>query len=291
MKTRPWYRRYPDNFLTGMARLTLEEKGAYNVVVDLIYARGGPIADEPRWIAGLCNCSVRRWTTIRARLIELGKLVAADGSLWNERAIAELGSAVKEAEKLSENGAKGGNKSAEMRAAAKENNGLSQAPVKHIRGHISEPLLSPKGTKGGKKDIEGYGDDSDPLYAEFLNGVWNKRWKRDGHNRFKAFGVYARLPDADREAVKANIERCARALVADRSEAKFRPMLQSWLNGRGWEVDTDRTEGEAVDWSAWVAHHRAGGDWNEIALGPAPGHPGCRVPAEYLTTSAAEPAV
>ena len=93
MKARPWYRRFPDNFLAGTARLTLEEKGAYNVVLDLIYARGGPIADEPRWIAGMCNCSVRKWTSIRGRLIAMGKLVAGDGSLWNERAMAELGEA------------------------------------------------------------------------------------------------------------------------------------------------------------------------------------------------------
>jgi uncharacterized protein YdaU (DUF1376 family) len=86
----PWYRRFPDNFLGGTNGLTLEEKGAYSVVIDMIYQRGGPIADEPRYIAGICNCSVRKWNAIRQRLIVLGKLYVIDGHLMNERAEEEL---------------------------------------------------------------------------------------------------------------------------------------------------------------------------------------------------------
>jgi len=59
--TRPWYRRFPDNFIAGTVGLTLEEKGAYSLVLDLMYVRGGPVPDEPRYIAGVCNCSVRKW--------------------------------------------------------------------------------------------------------------------------------------------------------------------------------------------------------------------------------------
>ena len=69
--TRPWYRRFPDNFIGGTASLTLEEKGAYSLVLDLMYVRGGPIPDEPRYIAGVCNCSVRKWNAIRQRLLDL----------------------------------------------------------------------------------------------------------------------------------------------------------------------------------------------------------------------------
>lgn len=287
MKTRPWYKRYPDNFLAGMARLTLEEKGAYNVVVDLMYARGGPIADEPRWIAGMCNCSVRKWTTIRARLIDLGKLVAGDGSLWNERAMAELGEAVKEAEKQRENGSKGGNKSAEMRTQAKENNDLGQAGLNHIRGQKSDTPIVPKGTKGKRGQVEGYDDAQHPLFADFLTEVWSKRWKRDGHNRFNAYRAYHSLSPADREAVKGNIERCARWLTSTREDATYRPMLQSWLNSRGWETETGETEASGPNWAKWVAHFRATGEWNSIALGAAPGKPGCKVPAVLLIEPAA----
>lgn len=131
--TRPWYRRFPDNFIAGTAGLTLEEKGAYSLVLDLIYVRGGPIPDEPRYIAGVCNCSVRKWTAIRARLIELGKITVIDGHLMNARAEKELENAAKDARELAENGAKGGNKTAENRRAIKKNNNLGAAPVQHAR--------------------------------------------------------------------------------------------------------------------------------------------------------------
>lgn len=133
MSARPWYRRFPDNFIGGTASLTLEEKGAYSLVLDLMYVRGGPIPDEPRYIAGVCNCSVRKWKAIRQRLIDLGKIEVVDGCLVNRRAEKEIENAAKTAEQLAENGSKGGNKSAENRAAASKNNGVAQAPLNHAR--------------------------------------------------------------------------------------------------------------------------------------------------------------
>lgn len=139
--SQPWYRRFPDNFLGGTNGMTLEEKGAYSVVIDMIYQRGGPIADEPRYIAGICNCSVRKWNAIRARLLDLNKLYLIDGKLMNERAAEEIEKAARIARELAENGAKGGDKSAQIRAAAKKDKDLGQAPLKLSRASsTSTPL-------------------------------------------------------------------------------------------------------------------------------------------------------
>jgi len=128
--TLPWYRRYPDNFIAGTVGLTLEEKGAYSLVLDLMYVRGGPVPDEPRYIAGVCNCSVRKWNAIRDRLIALGKIQVVDGFLTNHRAEEEIEIGRKIAREMAENGSKGGIKSAEIRANVKKNNGLAQARLK-----------------------------------------------------------------------------------------------------------------------------------------------------------------
>lgn len=130
MSNLPWYRRFPDNFIAGTVGLTLEEKGAYSLLLDLMYVRGGPVPDEPRYIAGVCNCSVRKWNAIRQRLIDLGKIEVADGMLTNHRAEEELDIARKISREASENGSKGGNKSAQIRANVKKTNGLSQAGLK-----------------------------------------------------------------------------------------------------------------------------------------------------------------
>lgn len=131
--SRPWYRRFPDNFIAGTVGLTLEEKGAYSLVLDLMYVRGGPVPDEPRYIAGVCNCSVRKWNAIRERLISLGKIHAVNGYLTNERAEKEIENAAKDAEERAENGSKGGNKSAENRSRVSKNNNLAQASVQPTR--------------------------------------------------------------------------------------------------------------------------------------------------------------
>lgn len=128
--TLPWYRRFPDNFIAGTVGLTLEEKGAYSLILDLMYVRGGPVPDEPRYIAGVCNCSVRKWNAIRQRLLDLGKITITDGHLTNHRAEEEIEIGRKISREAAENGAKGGDKSAEIRAAARKNNALGQATSK-----------------------------------------------------------------------------------------------------------------------------------------------------------------
>ena len=104
MSGNPWHRRYHSDALAGMLSLTLEERGAYQTVLDLIYDRGGPIADNERLLAGYMNCSLRKWRSLRETLIEKGKLTASDGHLSNSRA-----------EKLLENDAKTSQKRIERR--------------------------------------------------------------------------------------------------------------------------------------------------------------------------------
>lgn len=149
--TRPWYRRFPDNFIAGTVGLTLEEKGAYSLVLDLMYVRGGPVPDEPRYIAGVCNCSVRKWNAIRQRLLDLGKLYVVDGFLTNDRAEKEIENALKDAQERAENGAKGGNKTAENRTKPNKFNGKRPASVQPTRATLNQYQLK----KEGNLDFEG----------------------------------------------------------------------------------------------------------------------------------------
>jgi uncharacterized protein YdaU (DUF1376 family) len=128
----PWHARNHQDALDGMLMLTLEERGAYNTCLDLIYSRSGPIPDDARWLSGWMGVSLRRWTTIRASLLVKAKLyeVNINGvpSLMNQRAAIELETAAKRQRNLAESGAKGGRKSAETRQNTSKNNGGTQAP-------------------------------------------------------------------------------------------------------------------------------------------------------------------
>lgn len=89
-----WYKRDPLAALDGMMILTLEERGAYNTVLDLIYAREGKVADDDRFLAGWMRCDIRVWKRIKERLISLGKLQTSDGLLTNLRATSEVSAAL-----------------------------------------------------------------------------------------------------------------------------------------------------------------------------------------------------
>lgn len=82
----PYYKRFPRDFLDGTIGLCLETKGAYAIVLDLIYMRDGRLSDDARYIAGQLGCSVRKWTAIRKELLEAGKIQCANGIISNFRA-------------------------------------------------------------------------------------------------------------------------------------------------------------------------------------------------------------
>ena len=85
-----WYKRDPRAALDGMRTLTLEERGAYNTILDLIYLRDGSVPDDPLFLAGWLGVFPKTWIRLRTALIEAGKLVAEGGILTNSRATKEV---------------------------------------------------------------------------------------------------------------------------------------------------------------------------------------------------------
>ncbi len=147
-----WYKRCGADFIHGTMMLTLEEKGAYSLCLDLIYDRGGPIPDDARWLSGVCGVSLRKWAAIRDRLISLGKIAAVDGHISNSRADLELVSSELHARKLAESGAKGGRKRAENAGQANKNNDLAEAPPKLTREDKIREESTPNGVQRAMRD-------------------------------------------------------------------------------------------------------------------------------------------
>ena len=81
-----WYKRDPNAALRGMQSLSLEERGAYNTVLDLIYSRDNELPDDDRFISGHCGCDVRVWRRIKKKLLAHRKLYIKDGLIRNETA-------------------------------------------------------------------------------------------------------------------------------------------------------------------------------------------------------------
>jgi uncharacterized protein YdaU (DUF1376 family) len=126
---RAWYAHNPHDFINGVQGLGPDLIGAYIVVLDLIYARGGPIPNDARWIGGVLGCSSRAAVSLIGRLVKAGKLRIDGELIINDRAALEIENAAKMSRNFRELGAKGGRTKAENAAALNENKDVGLASL------------------------------------------------------------------------------------------------------------------------------------------------------------------
>lgn len=99
----PYYKAYPRDFIEGTIGMSFELKGAYRLILDLIYMQGGELPDDARYISGLLGCSIRKWKSLREELISCGKIQIIGEFISNYRAVSELETLTKLQHKQAEN--------------------------------------------------------------------------------------------------------------------------------------------------------------------------------------------
>lgn len=244
----PWFKCYPRDFNDGMVGLTLEERGAYVTILNLIYSRGGPIPEDKWWITSQLGCTARTWVKVRAALILKRKLfeVVYNGSpsLMNGRAAHEIAEFSETSRKFSEAGAKGGRNSAAKRneinaePEAKLEAGLSQAQPYQISEpeQVSEAIASssPKG-------------DSD--YPSDFEAAWKAYPHVKGRSsKSKSLGYWRRLSAPRRALLPAAIARYAKEGREPREDCGA-PAMERWLRDTRY---LDWLEASQVAASTWT---------------------------------------
>jgi len=127
MKGLPYYKAYPRDFMDGTIGMSFELKGAYRLVIDLIYMQAGRLADDERYISGMLGCTIKKWNSLRGQLISMGKITVNGDFLTNARASIELVKTSELLHKLQQNGAKGGEKRAENLSKLAQNSPETRA--------------------------------------------------------------------------------------------------------------------------------------------------------------------
>jgi uncharacterized protein YdaU (DUF1376 family) len=69
-----FYSRFPDNFMSGTAELTLEQIGAYTLLIDLLYSRDGIVPDDDVAVAHMIYRDPRTWRAMKKQLMAAGKV-------------------------------------------------------------------------------------------------------------------------------------------------------------------------------------------------------------------------
>jgi uncharacterized protein YdaU (DUF1376 family) len=257
----PYYKAYPRDFIEGTIGMSFEDKGAYRLVLDLIYMQGGELPDDPRYISGLLGCTVRKWKAIRNRLISAGKLAVCGACLTNKRAIIELETLAKLQDKKREN-----------RARPNKNKGLQSHPSHHTEPEPDKESKGPVGTpeKSTPKQT------LDPTLKSQFDSLWDVYPDGQGLGCGSPMALIAFKRVVEAGANPGDVVEAARRYAADPTQT-YPQRLDRWLTSGGWEA----WKPKGPDWHKIMQAHREADFWRE-ALGPKPGEPDCRVPAEVL---------
>lgn len=143
----PWYKRYARDFFDGTRALTLEERGAYSDIVDLLYMFDGSIPDDASWIGHQLHISSRKWMAIRTVLLAACKISCEGGVITNPRVSAEIENKLNQRRTNAENATKSQRKSNEKQKNANENNETNERNEPYARAFLDSDTEK-------KKEIE-----------------------------------------------------------------------------------------------------------------------------------------
>lgn len=132
----PMQQWFPDAHIADTANLTLEEQGAYRLLMDNMWIKGGSIRNDDKEIARMLRISVKRWQKIRLKLADY--LIIELGIISQKRIQKDYKEACEKSKKNAENGKIGGQKTAEKfkstQANALASNGDSATGAPRLRG-------------------------------------------------------------------------------------------------------------------------------------------------------------
>lgn len=243
-----WYKRDPDAALNGMAELSLADRGAYNGVLDILYARGGDVPDDDALVARILRINPRTWRASKARLITAGKIWVSDTRLMAKRVEITL----KEARNFSEIQSK----RARIRWEREKN--TSKLNGSHMPSGNANTTTTTTTKNTSRKKVS---------YPLDLLEFWQGYPTDSLMSKKEAGAVWARLSPDDR---KAAIESLPAFRAYCTSRPTYRPVHACrYLSQRrfdGMKEAADKITGHAQkvfvkhdspEWRAWDVHLRA----------------------------------
>ena len=178
-----FYYHDPDAALSGMLELSLEQRGAYYSILDLLYSRDGIVPDDDLAVARMIRVHWRTWRALKQQLMAAGKLrVTIDGLLDANR----VSDTLKNGSRLSQNQRRRASKRWQEFKKAKEINGTPYATAGNATNnnkYIYRDLTDSETSKTEDVDeVENFGAVERPSTAERIGSdelgaiIRAKRW-------------------------------------------------------------------------------------------------------------------
>ena len=161
---------YPDEFLSGVDQLSPEEIGVYWSICSKIYSRGEVLPDDDREHARIFRLDPRTWRRIKAALVAKGKIRIEDGTIINDRCMAELSKAGKRIEDARAAGHEGGRPRGTPNATSASTSIDEPATVGTTIGEPSPQLLPNRWRTVGDRALRELSQDNDVGKAAGFSG-------------------------------------------------------------------------------------------------------------------------
>ena len=309
MKSAPrWMKIDPEVYLADTAGLTTEEHGAYILLLIALWRRRGFLPLDHRMLCRIARVGRQRWVSIWERL---APLMSIEGDRFGCPSVTRL---IAREAVARENGRRGGAVTKRRRQKELGDAVTFSAPASAVPSVAFFGLLCEAASENVDRAAPGITDvapikqlleDGCELYTDILPVIreqvpglssplrnWGAKWlmaairaRRDGNAaagptlQAQASNPTQRPPNEAGEALHNGNTQAQGALDED-DEPPIAPLPEMTAWG-------ERPQnGAQFDWGELVEAFKAGMlEWNAARLGPAPGLPGCRAPAEVLKTN------
>ena len=161
MSTLPYFPLYPTDFEADTSHLTLEEDGAYNRLLRLMWMTPGcSLPDDDAWIMRRMRCDAETFARVVLPIIE-EFFTRAKGRVFSPRLVREFEAASGTHAKRVESGKKGGRK---------------PKPLENNNSHESRALGGPKQPEPEPDITEANASDADasPDEPDFRDEIWTR---------------------------------------------------------------------------------------------------------------------
>lgn len=271
MSERPFMQLYVSDFIGDTLHLSTEQVGAYLLLLMAMWNAGGELPDDEAKLARIVRMSVKKWRAVASDLLTFFE--RADGAVRHNRLTKELLKSEGKSKSRASAGAEGG------RAKALKD---KQPPVANA---TDLPWHSPEARDQKEKEPLAQQPEAarrePPLLDRLFdaNGLGDARLERHPGlvNIASVLGWISAGYDLELDilpAIRSKPNRSARSWTYFEGR-----VLDYARQRRGADVKPAPPDATPEAWATILEHWRSTGDWN-FALGPPPGSPGCRVPAE-----------
>jgi hypothetical protein len=309
VKKESFYRRSPADALSGMVGMTLEERGVYNTIIDLLYLTWRPLEDSRAYIAGHCGCAVQKLNPLIASLIAKRKLLH-----FEEGGVTYLSNRRFEDERTD---VKGASSTRSGRAGVGEKSGevgeKSEGVGKNPPPCADEATLIQVDTPLEKTRVEETREKPKALpgLSGLLDEIWNlaspKSRERSGREPLRKAVEAAVKQGHDPTRIRDGLAGYFASDDVSREGGKFAKGVHRLVADGRWEAfagqapaahplfptasAADATKPSDARQRSWMEEFvRAGPNTWQPVRGPRPGEPNCRVSPEIQREFGIEPA-